>query len=159
LLQRKLTNVEAYCNAVYSESGKVLNLVRPKNNISGDVFCSESNDAGVIEKCETISLNDIIQTLNIAKIDYLKIDCEGAEYEIFENFNDFDKISIIALEIHEVGDSPLLRKELLLKKLHKHYMFTKNRRGNIPVTKLLNSSKNQNYKDFIDESALILIKR
>tara|TARA_R100001086_G_scaffold26318_1_gene12383 strand:- start:85 stop:690 length:606 start_codon:yes stop_codon:yes gene_type:complete len=159
ILQRGLTNVEAYCNAVYSESGKALSLVRPENNISGDVFCSEEGNTLAIEKCETISLSDIIKTLNISKIDYLKMDCEGAEYDIFENFNDFDKIFIIALELHEVGDYPLLKKEALLKKLHEHYVFIRNHKGRVTVEEARTSSEAQDYKDFINESALILFKR
>ena len=52
---------------------------------------------------------------------YLKIDCEGSEYEILENFEDYHKISLIALEIH--GFYGKKRKLDLLKRLSKHYHF------------------------------------
>ena len=51
---------------------------------------------------ETISLDDIIQTNNIEKIKLLKIDCEGAELDIFENIKpeNLNKISKMVIETH-----------------------------------------------------------
>lgn len=54
---------------------------------------------------ETISFNDLIETYNIEKIDFLKIDCEGGELDIFETINlDYlnNKIKKIALEYHSI---------------------------------------------------------
>ena len=49
-----------------------------------------------------ISLDKIIEKMNIAKIDFLKIDCEGAEYDLFRTLSDnsFSKIEKIILEFH-----------------------------------------------------------
>ena len=113
--------IRLYQNAVYSESGKILDLMAPNLNCSGDITCIKDGDKSkkIGFKCSTISLNDIFNILPTDKIDYLKVDCEGSEYEIFENFNDYDKIDVICLEIH--GNTGLERKKDLVKEISKHY--------------------------------------
>ena len=99
----QINNVEAYNTAIYSESGKELPLKLFGENCSGNVTCAQFDSHKLVETkqtCETISLNDMFEALNIRHIDYLKLDCEGSEYEILENFNDYDKISLICMEIH-----------------------------------------------------------
>jgi hypothetical protein len=54
--------------------------------------------------------------LKIERINYLKMDIEGAEHKVFETFKDHDKIDVLALELH--GE-----REQLIKELHKHYIF------------------------------------
>jgi len=54
-------------------------------------------------KCKSINLNDYIKENNITKIDYLKIDCEGAEYDIIESLDkDYltNNVNKICLEYH-----------------------------------------------------------
>jgi FkbM family methyltransferase len=50
----------------------------------------------------TVSLDTIITSNNIKSIKYLKMDCEGAEFEIFENSKLIENIDIenIGIEIH-----------------------------------------------------------
>ncbi len=50
----------------------------------------------------TITIQDLFEDFNIQKIDFLKIDCEGCEYEtLFNTRNEyFQKIKKIAMEIH-----------------------------------------------------------
>lgn len=53
--------------------------------------------------CQSINLNNYIKENNISKIDYLKIDCEGAEYDIIETLDkDYLKYNVnkICLEYH-----------------------------------------------------------
>lgn len=61
----------------------------------------------------TISFNDFIKNNNIQNIDYLKVDCEGSEYEIFESMDEnflTNNIKKIALEFHhELKDKRVLR--------------------------------------------------
>lgn len=45
-----------------------------------------------------ITLDDVFEGNHIAHIDFLKLDCEGAEYEILKNTAKLDDISIIAFE-------------------------------------------------------------
>ena len=53
--------------------------------------------------CPTISLKDFVNEYNIDKIDFLKVDCEGGEYEVFneENYEWIMKnVAKIAGEFH-----------------------------------------------------------
>jgi FkbM family methyltransferase len=53
--------------------------------------------------CPTLSLKDLVKQNNIKKIDFLKCDCEGGEYEIFtkENYDWITKnVKYIAGEFH-----------------------------------------------------------
>ena len=62
-----------------------------------------SNENSQTITCGSINLNTYIKTNNIEKIDYLKIDCEGAEYEIIESLDEqylTNNIDKICLEYH-----------------------------------------------------------
>jgi len=122
--QYQLDNVEIFNNAVYGKSNAKLTLRGFDNNHSKEVTCADFEHkkfSDIGQQCETISLADMIEALEIGHIDYLKMDCEGSEYDIFENFEDYHKISIIALEVH--GFYGEKRKSDLLKKLSKYYYF------------------------------------
>lgn len=60
--------------------------------------------AGKKIEVPTITLEQIFKENNLEKIDFLKVDIEGGEWDIFENISEetLDKISRIAIEI----DSP-----------------------------------------------------
>lgn len=67
----------------------------------------------------TISVEDIIRQEDLPRIDFLKLDCEGAEHDILRNisFETAAKIMGIAMETHSVPpefsiDIPLRLKEL-----------------------------------------------
>lgn len=50
---------------------------------------------------DTVSLADFLKNNNLKKIDLLKIDCEGAEFEFLEQSPELlEKISKISLEVH-----------------------------------------------------------
>ncbi|MDZ4403910.1 FkbM family methyltransferase [Prosthecobacter sp.] len=53
------------------------------------------------------SLEDIVQSENLPQINFLKIDCEGAEYAIFEHISHglLGKVERIAMEFHEFHPS------------------------------------------------------
>jgi hypothetical protein len=69
---------------------------------------------------ESISINKIIDTFNLTKIDYLKVDCEGSEFEIFESISEEylrDNVKKIAIEFHDFLDSDNVQR--LINKIEK----------------------------------------
>jgi len=63
-------------------------------------------------KIKMITMEDIFSTFGLEKIDLLKIDIEGGEWELLENFNDFHfkKINQIAVEFHDFQDPSFRRR-------------------------------------------------
>ena len=63
------------------------------------------------------SLSDIFIDNGIKECDFLKLDCEGAEYEIIESLSSdlFTKINKTAIEYHMVDTKPELLKQLINK--------------------------------------------
>ena len=72
---------------------------------SASVFADSSNHDSI--EVQAKSLAAIIENNNLTQIDFLKIDCEGAEYEILYNASTdvFNKIRLIAIETHN-GKAP-----------------------------------------------------
>jgi FkbM family methyltransferase len=54
-----------------------------------------------------MSFAELLATANVAVVDYLKIDCEGGEYEIFGNMSagDWKRVRRVALEFHEYSST------------------------------------------------------
>ena len=69
-----------------------------------------------------ITLNDLFSLFNLEKIDLLKMDIEGAEWDILESFSkeDYKRVDQISVEFHDFVD-PSLRKrsEQCIEKLKK----------------------------------------
>lgn len=67
---------------------------------------------GISYDVEVISFYDFILDNNIEKIDYLKVDCEGSEYSIFDSLPDSylsDNINKIAIEFHHNVEDPKVK--------------------------------------------------
>jgi len=66
---------------------------------------------------EAMSLKDIVERNNIERIDFLKVDCEGAEYEILFNCPDevLDIIGKISMEVHSMKGNDILTMETYLR--------------------------------------------
>ena len=94
--------------AVTSESGNSRFYEGFDNNgrfLSGSASVIDENRGGssvTIRWIKTVSLDDIFRDYNIDYCDLLKIDCEGAEYQILgaATSYSFDRIRYIALEFH-----------------------------------------------------------
>ena len=88
-IQKNLKNFKykLFKNAVGSESGKILKL---QKYIQGDVW------QGDYEEVESISFDDLIGN---GKIQILKVDCEGAEYDFLMGV-DLSNVNIIVMELH-----------------------------------------------------------
>jgi FkbM family methyltransferase len=82
--ENNITNIYPFNLAVFSKSDLDVKIHLHENNTSASsVFRFLPKDPYV--EVKTISLEDIIKQNNISYIDFLKIDCEGAEFDILEN--------------------------------------------------------------------------
>ena len=154
-----IKNVEIFNTAVYSESNKTLPLRVYGGDHTKDITCADfvnENTKEIDQQCETISLKDAMTALGLNGIDYLKLDCEGSEYEILENFNHYGNISWICMEIHDFYGTD--RKENLLKILEKsHYIIDIKKSGRFTVDELIESAKPSS--DYIKCNNLLCINR
>jgi FkbM family methyltransferase len=98
----KLKNVQTENYGVLNKSGISVLYVDKENQIGNTMF--EDKKGSIKENVNVISIRDIIEKKNIEKIDFLKLDCEGAEYEIILNLPKeiLNKIKIISMEVHKI---------------------------------------------------------
>src|SRR6266513_1432574 len=87
--------------AVTSKSNEVVTIPKtasPQNRIA---YGNTNNDE--YESVNTVSLNDIVSKEGISRVDLLKMDCEGSEYDIIAGINKstFSKIGRIIVEYHD----------------------------------------------------------
>ena len=69
--------------------------------ITNDKYCKIEWD-GLNSEVNTLTFNDFIKQNRLNKIDFLKVDCEGGEYDIFteENIEFLKKVPKIVCEVH-----------------------------------------------------------
>jgi hypothetical protein len=65
-------------------------------------------------KVETYNLDDFFKEQGIEQVALLKLDIEGAEFEVLRNFTHWEKIKNIALEYHDFGENNHKQLEELL---------------------------------------------
>lgn len=108
----KLENIFAENLAVSRKDGNVTIYIN--NDESGHSIYIPSDNS--IES-ESISLNTVFQKNEIMICNYLKIDCEGEEYEIIDSLNDdyFKQIEKMCIEYHFVDEKPHLLESLISK--------------------------------------------
>jgi len=108
--------------AVSSQDGYVDFFESNSNSIGSSIFSTpHPSTPEKVEKitCKSINFNNYIETNNIEKIDYFKIDCEGAEYEIIKSLDEqylTNNINKICLEYHFNTDGKI---NTILNKLKK----------------------------------------
>ena len=110
LRRENITNVYVVNRAVHNFSGEFINMYKideggqeHSGNCSTEVINSNNNNYSIIgkpESVETINLEDVLHIANSNYIDYMKIDCEGAEYNFLLN-KDLSTIFCIIGEYHE----------------------------------------------------------
>jgi len=118
-LATKFDNIFANNLAVSKKSGKVKFYIDDESSVTSSTFSSGSNS---YVEVESIDIETYFNSINIQKIDYLKIDCEGGEYEIIEFTNEKfleEKVDKICLEFHIFKDDDNSRLEDLINKLNK----------------------------------------
>lgn len=102
-----LKNLKTQNVAVGKKNGQQRLYLSPDNNTGGHSLYlkTENNDSFV--DIPTISYNSMIENYKLDKIDYLKLDCEGAEYDILFNASKqaISKIEKIVMECHPHKDN------------------------------------------------------
>jgi FkbM family methyltransferase len=102
----KASPVTGIQKAVYKESGEISLSYDPSDSFttSATIFDKEHEPESI--QVETTSLMDVLNEFEIESCDLLKLDCEGAEYDILYNSTDcLPRIQQIAMEVHE-GPEP-----------------------------------------------------
>lgn len=94
-------NIIPHNLAVYSKDNETLDITLDIIN-TGSSSCFKDGEGQITETIPTISLDTIITDNNITSIRYLKIDCEGAEFDILEGSKLIHEIEVqdIGIEIH-----------------------------------------------------------
>ena len=66
-------------------------------------FAHRMRQRAVTFSCELLSLSEVIEREDLERVDLLKIDCEGAEYECLMGVKDSDwpKIKQVVVEVHD----------------------------------------------------------
>jgi len=116
-----LTNVTAL-NLAITEDGRRVCMSPLGGNTGGcDMFHKGEPNT------DSITLDRLISRHQIEKVKLLKMDCEGAEYEIIHSFQGWDKIEHLAMEFHPVswfyyprGYSKQAAAELIKSKMSSH---------------------------------------
>ena len=113
-----LNNVNCFNYALGSKSeiAKLYYGQSQNNSIIENYSLLNKNDS--FEEVQVKSLEEFIIQNDLRIIDFLKMDCEGAEYSIIENTPDyiFDRITTISMEFHDLKNKDN-RPESIVKKL------------------------------------------
>lgn len=70
-------------------------------------FWAKDHEKPIRISCPCVTLEEVLRQSGIEHVDFLKVDCEGGEYAIFDSISDetLARISRIALEFHEIHAS------------------------------------------------------
>ena len=94
-----------------SNSNSSVKLYLNRDDAGHSMFSKSSKSVTV----NSISLQQIFDNNNIEYCDFLKLDCEGSEYEIIKNLPTpyFKKIKKMIIEYHMADTNPELLDELI----------------------------------------------
>lgn len=113
ILSNSFSNIEPHQLAISRINGLVdLYVGNPGNNTilikhQGKLARNETL------KVEGVSMNGLIAKFHLDEINFLKIDVEGAEFQIFEDDSWLAKVQKIAMEVHpDAGDPSMIRRKL-----------------------------------------------
>lgn len=108
----KITNVKAFNTAVSEKIGEV--KIYLNEDESGHSMFVPGTKFILIK---STSLKEIIDSNNLERCDFIKMDCEGVEYEIIDSLptDYFDKIKKMCIEYHFVDKKPLLIENMIKK--------------------------------------------
>jgi FkbM family methyltransferase len=106
--RNKLTNITPHNRAVTKDGRRVGIATDPISNSGG----SNIYDKEVSQQAESVTLRSIFEDYNIGRLPLLKIDCEGAEFEILEDYSLLGRVWALRGEFHRGnGDANALLKQ------------------------------------------------
>ena len=99
----KIKNIIPIKKALSSKTGKT-KIYTGDNTVAHSIVNKDKKNSS--EDIETISLKDLMTSRKIKRIDFLKMDCEGAEHDILAKMpkSIFKKIKRIHMESHELDE-------------------------------------------------------
>jgi FkbM family methyltransferase len=108
----------------YGASNKNTNTFITHNEASSSLFI-EGNSR---EKIELKDINLIIDELLVEKIDLIKINIEGSEYELLESISDYNiyKVKNFQIQFHKIGDNFEEKRNSIRSRLSKTHKITYN---------------------------------
>ncbi|NUQ25610.1 MAG: FkbM family methyltransferase [Saprospiraceae bacterium] len=97
-------NVQVYQKAV-TDNKKKANLFINENHTGGHSLIPDFHDKKAIVEIDAISINTFVNEKAVDSIGYLKIDCEGSEYQILDSLSPavWNKIHYLGVEFHPVA--------------------------------------------------------
>jgi FkbM family methyltransferase len=121
------------------------------------IYCNEG------DKYETITFKQLVEENQINRIDFLKIDCEGGEYDVFNEENKewiLNNVKHIAGELHLWGTIDSVNKFKIFRDTyltnHKNYCVLNSHTEEDITDKIFNDEFIQNYSDTNTHSAQFL---
>jgi len=96
-------NARVYNLAISAEAGTLTLYTDPSEAVMHHAAAYARQDGAAEIQVPTIPLDRVFDELNLARCDFMKIDCEGAEYEILMNASPatLKRIVHICLEYHD----------------------------------------------------------
>ena len=110
----RLSDVVAYRKAVAAESGQISFYESP-DNTGGHSIVPDKRQASRL--VDAVNLEEAVAEFGAPGVDFLKVDCEGAEHDIFQSADiaTLRKIRYIAMEVHETAGYSIAHMHTLLK--------------------------------------------
>jgi FkbM family methyltransferase len=96
-----------------------VNFTHVGGGANSNLNLNSSREVVYRETSYCLGINELFESGLFDKIDFMKVDCEGGEYEIFENIEDrhLDNIRCIAIELHaSIKDGSDMFQENLLRR-------------------------------------------
>lgn len=109
-------NVKLITKGLSAESGEIEVYLDPENSLVSSVIQTHTSGLSISKKVQMISLKELLDSENIQHVNLLKIDVEGAEYDIFKSIDSeiLSKVDYILMEFHD-NFGGILRDEILTK--------------------------------------------
>lgn len=89
-------------NLAVTGHGKPVTLTGMNRNSGGASMYTTTGDREKVA-VPSITLNAIFDAHQIKRCDFLKLDCEGAEYDLLNRFTNWDKVKLLGGEFHING--------------------------------------------------------